>query len=223
MTWELKEFDVVLSTNETACDYPPFTVVIAGRQLKGRGRMGRVWQSPLGNLYASFVFPKTQTPPAFLSFLLGVSVVQTLHKPVALKWPNDILLNGKKCGGILLEQEDDKIIAGLGLNLSSCPKSGVMYPVTHLGYRGTPALFTKRLLKSIEKNYELLETKGFPYLREIWLSHAYGLKGPVKAVLPNKELTGIFYDLTPNGELVLITPDNKKHLISCGDIFFKKP
>ena len=223
MTWTLKEFDVVFSTNTTALDYPPFTVVLAQRQLSGRGRMGRVWQSPVGNLYVSFVFPKTKTPPAFLSFLLGISVVQTLHKPVALKWPNDILLQGKKCGGILLEQGDDKIIAGLGLNLVSCPKSGIMYPVAHLNYSETPVIFTKKLLNNIEKNYELLETKGFPALRRIWLSYAYGLKGPVKAVLPNKELTGIFYDLTPNGELVLITPDKKKHLISCGDVFFGKP
>ena len=220
MTWTLKEFDVVLSTNETALNYPPFTAIIAGRQLKGRGRMGRVWQSPLGNLYASFIFPKTKTPPAYLSFLLGVSVVQTLTKPVALKWPNDILLDGKKCGGILLEQGDDKIIAGLGLNLTSCPKSGVMYPVAHLNYRGTTATFTKKLIKNIEENYILLETKGFSALRKTWLSYAYGLKGPVQVVLPNKELTGIFYDLTSEGELVLVTPNKKKHLISCGDVFF---
>ena len=106
MKWDIHQFDTLESTNATALSCPPGTVVMAESQTAGRGRYGRTWQSPKGNLYMSLVLPDLGKDNIALPFLTAVAVADSLPGfDITLKWPNDVLLSGKKLAGILIEKE----------------------------------------------------------------------------------------------------------------------
>lgn len=220
MEWNIKFFDIVVSTNKTALEYPPAFVILAEQQLAGKGRYQRIWQSPKGNLYASFVFKKEEFPSYFYSFILGISVISSFSQKLYLKWPNDIMYENKKCGGILLEETEETVIAGIGLNLISCPTSGVSYPTSYINATESPLTITKKISKNINKYLIELEKKGFSKIREIWLKNAFGLNKEVVISLPNHQISGIFKTISEKGELILQDNNSEKN-ISFGDIFFK--
>ena len=128
MKWSVNKFDQVVSTNETAKSFPIGSVIVASSQSGGKGRMGRCWMSPIGNLYLSAVIGEYDIQTPLLAFVVAVSVVDALKDfNVQLKWPNDVLLNDGKVAGILLERTENKIIIGIGVNIISNPTENVLY------------------------------------------------------------------------------------------------
>ncbi len=140
--FDVRLLDSVGSTSDEALRLaregaPHGTVVTAREQTAGRGRVGRAWASPPGNLYLS-VLLRLDLPVARiaeLSFVAALAVAETVDAFVAgrasLKWPNDVLIDGAKVAGILIEQADGVAVIGIGVNVAHCP-SGLAYPVTSL-------------------------------------------------------------------------------------------
>ena len=219
MKWEIKQFNSLESTNTTARGCAPGTVVMAETQTAGRGRYGRVWQSPAGNLYASFVFERNKQYDMYMSFLTGLALAESLPEfNVRLKWPNDVLLDGKKVAGILLETTEDKIIVGIGVNLISNPDKNMLYPTANLGGRLSAIGLVKRLIIQYDALMEVLKTKGFKKIRARWLDLAVGYKETISVHLPNEEVIGVFQDISDEGTLILKTKDGKRQ-ITAGDVF----
>ncbi len=109
----------------------PGDSILCLEQCKGRGRMGRQWYSPLGNIYAAWMLPAV--PPSALdgliSLMIGYCFRQAFQKmgvSLKIKWPNDLMYNGKKVGGILIEEKNKIQVAGIGLNIASCPPDSLM-------------------------------------------------------------------------------------------------
>ena len=124
--------DCVDSTNRLAWEAPTLpTAIIAQQQTAGRGQWGRTWQSPPGGLYLSLAIPLPDLPPLMVTLVAGWAIATTLrdrHIPVSLKWPNDLLLEGRKLGGIKTEQRSgsDRLVIGIGINWSNpVPPEGI--------------------------------------------------------------------------------------------------
>ncbi len=124
--------DCVDSTNRLAWEAPTLpTAIIAQQQTAGRGQWGRTWQSPPGGLYLSLAIPPPDLPPLMVTLVAGWAIATTLrdrHIPVSLKWPNDLLLEGRKLGGIKTEQRSgsDRLVIGIGINWSNpVPPEGI--------------------------------------------------------------------------------------------------
>ena len=216
-------FETLDSTNDTAQSYPPFSVIHAGRQTKGRGRMGRTWDSFDGNLFMSLVVPQPAVPSDY-SFITALAVALTLA-PLSprIKWPNDVLINGKKISGILLEtarEQADKLIIGIGINITDCPTE-TLYPTTCLrecGVDTTAKVILDKVLQNFEDVLTSYQQSGFQEIRRKWLEFATGLGETIHVRLPNRELTGIFNGLDENGALLLKTPE-KEYTFTAGDVF----
>lgn len=220
MKWQIQHFDVVQSTNETAKNFPANTVIVASCQTGGKGRLGRVWESPKGNLYCSIVVADRGNLSPLLAFVAGVAVAESLADfHPALKWPNDILIDGKKCAGLLLERTESSIIIGIGLNLISAPTKGMLYQTTHLNKAILPEDILNLILEKLSAYLTLFDTQGFGPVREKWLSYAVGINKSIQVNLPTKKLQGIFKEMSPQGELVLELPDKRVQNITAGDVF----
>lgn len=221
----MEKFDIIFketctSTNDIAKDLPPYTAVYAGRQTNGRGRMGRTWYDGQGNLMTSIVLPRPQNAQIF-SFLASLAVAKSIaFLSPRIKWPNDILVDGKKICGILLETFEDKLIIGIGVNIESCPKTGMLYETTCLKEHGR-SVDAKRLLSDILQNLsfmiETFEKTGFKTIRLEWLEFACGIGQTITVNLPNESVSGIFEGIDENGALILKT--DKVQLITAGDVF----
>jgi BirA family biotin operon repressor/biotin-[acetyl-CoA-carboxylase] ligase len=240
-------FDEVGSTNEVAMRLlrngaPSGTVVVAAAQTGGRGRDGRRWQSPVGNLYASIALrpPGRPSDVAQLSFASAVAVAETAasflapEATVTLKWPNDVLLRGGKLAGILLESDGvradgvDGLVVGIGVNVAICPITatpGGLPPACLAEHMPAgverPAL--DRVLGSLvarfDHLYRLWCAEGFAPIRREWLGRAHGLGEAITARLPTGALRGLFVDLDAGGALILETPSGR-HAVHAGDVFF---
>jgi biotin-[acetyl-CoA-carboxylase] ligase BirA-like protein len=114
-------FDNVSSTQDIALDFPPFSIIVASSQTKGRGTNQKEWQSQKGNLFSTFVFPSDYDPfeinTLFLKTLKKIFSTWIPSDQITVKTPNDILINQKKISGILIEVHPQKILVGLGINL----------------------------------------------------------------------------------------------------------
>lgn len=220
MKWQIQHFDRVISTNETAKNFPVQTLIIANQQTGGKGRLNRVWESPVGNLYMSAVTTDFKEKTPLLSYLVGIAVAHALSDfNIRLKWPNDIFLNGGKLGGILLERLDHRVIIGIGVNTFQSPAGQMMYPVTSLMGQISPIELANKIADNLSSYIEIFEKQGFNPIRKEWLSLALGLKQEITVHLPTQEIRGIFKDLSPQGELVLETPDKTVLKITAGDVF----
>jgi BirA family biotin operon repressor/biotin-[acetyl-CoA-carboxylase] ligase len=211
---------------------PEGLVIRAEEQLAGRGRHGRGWASPPGNLYASLLLRPARplTEAASLSLVVGLSLAEAIAAagPLdpRLKWPNDVLLDGAKLAGILLENVGDTaatpvLVAGFGVNVASCPE-GLPYPVTTLAAAGLalpPAALLDRFLDSFARDYERWTEAGFAALRDRWLARAQGLGAPAGVKVGERAVTGRFVDVDAAGRLVLETAGGRRTL-SAGELFF---
>jgi BirA family biotin operon repressor/biotin-[acetyl-CoA-carboxylase] ligase len=123
---EVIRVDAVPSTQDVARQLPVGTVVVAEHQTAGRGRLGRRWEAPPGSaLLASWVMPFNELAP----LAAGVAAAQACGAAVRLKWPNDLLLEGRKLGGILVERTGHKCVVGTGINLHWAPPGAAMLGV----------------------------------------------------------------------------------------------
>lgn len=203
----------------TAQACPPGTVIMTETQTAGRGRYGRTWQSPKGNLYMSLVLPDMGKNTPYIAFLTAVAVADSLPDfNVSLKWPNDILLDGKKLAGILVERAGDKIIVGIGVNIISNPTENVLYPTASLEGRLRPMTVAKRILLQYNTLLELLDKKGFKAIRTRWLACAKGLGQAMSVHLADSEVQGIFKGISATGAL-LLKEKRRTRKITVGDVF----
>jgi BirA family biotin operon repressor/biotin-[acetyl-CoA-carboxylase] ligase len=232
-------FDTIDSTNAEAArragagDAGPYWFR-ATTQTAGRGRRGRSWTSAPGNLFLTW-YGAVARPPgeaALLSFAAALAVADladhALGRPVAaFKWPNDVLVVGRKVSGILLESgalPDGRlwVAIGMGINVASAP-SDVAQPIAALSEFGkTPGADALEpiLRRRLAFWSGMLEREGFAPLREAWLVRAHGLNAPAVARLGAEEISGVARGLSAEGALELELPDKRTRLISAGEVFF---
>jgi BirA family biotin operon repressor/biotin-[acetyl-CoA-carboxylase] ligase len=191
----------------------------AERQSGGKGRQGRTWQSPPGNLYASTlvrVDPKHPPPPS-----LALVAAVALHEAVTryttrarIKWPNDITINRAKLAGILLERQADAVVIGFGVNLAHHPED-LDQPAASLGARVAPEVLLRRLAACFEIWLERWRDEGLAPVREAWLAAAHPLGTP----LSSGGAEGVFDGLDETGALRLRLPDGAIRVVHAGDVF----
>lgn len=197
-------------------------VILADFQTKGKGRIGRNWVSPKGNLYFSVILklPNLENS-AQLSFVAACALGEALNRQeINYKWPNDLLFNGKKIAGILLEKDADFVVIGIGVNLVSHPEN-TNYPATNLKECGLDFDAVK-LLKDFLDQLAILKQKwqdfGFKPIRNLWIEKAFNLGKEIKVSSLAKSPTGIFVNLDDDGNLIL-QANGEEILISSGEIF----
>lgn len=202
------------------------TCIIAEQQEKGRGRVGREWVSPPGNLYASFIL-LPEVPAETLQQLVFVAAVAVseIIPGSRLKWPNDILLNERKLGGILLEAihragRQPAVILGVGINVAAHPEEAV-YPATSLKREkvelSLPDL-EERLVNALSGEYEAWQRNGFFPVREKWLARGPAMGSRITVRMEGEKLEGLFDGLDEKGVLRLKTDDGMRQEISVGEV-----
>jgi BirA family transcriptional regulator, biotin operon repressor / biotin---[acetyl-CoA-carboxylase] ligase len=235
----LKEFDEIDSTNEEARrlalggERGPLWIT-AARQSAGRGRRGRSWVSPTGNLSATLLLapgrPAGQCAQlSFAAALAASDTVQGFGAEARVKWPNDVLAGGAKICGILLESASQGgadpawLAVGIGINLKHHP-SDTEFPATSLPALGIEAPKPRdallRLAASFAKWYEVWRSDGFAPIRDAWLARAAGLGTRIRARLTNGEIVGIFEGIDANGALLLRETQERVRTIAAGEVFF---
>jgi len=207
---------------------PEGTVVLADSQTSGKGRMARVWHSPAGsNIYTSIVLrPSLQPADApQISLVAGVAVAELLE----LKWPNDVLVGGRKICGILAQmktvgQDVDFVVVGIGVNVNIRPNQ---FPPDILETAASLSCDAGRefnrhdliinLYENFAKWYKKLLQNGFAAIKERWLDLAPMIGQDIQIMFQNETIMGKALDLAEDGSLIILTPDNKKLKISAGD------
>ncbi len=225
------------STNEEARRRAPAAAPLwiwARKQTAGRGRLGRDWSSPRGNLSATLLIGRNQAPGelAKLSFHASLAVADLLAHfapgaEIALKWPNDALLNGSKAAGILLENfgpgggREANLAIGIGVNLAHHPDPAASRwpPTSLLAETGRAPGVEEALLVLADRLDHWLGIADFAAVRAAWLARASHLGRRIEVHLPNQTLGGIFEDVDAEGALVLRTPAGPQR-ITAADIHF---
>lgn len=211
--------------------------ITARRQLKGRGRRGRNWVSETGNLYASLLLidPAPKDALSNLPLVAVVGVYDALRpyftatpQALAIKWPNDILVDGAKINGILLESSflsggQLAVVIGCGINCVHHPDNP-HYPATDLASCGIDVsvedLFAG-LAATMAGAISLWNRgAGFAAIREKWVLAARGIGEQVKINHPDGEVAGMFEEIDRDGYLCLKLDDGTRQKISAGDLFF---
>jgi BirA family biotin operon repressor/biotin-[acetyl-CoA-carboxylase] ligase len=207
--------------------------LVTAHQTAGRGRRHRAWTSPPGNLAASLLEVIDVAPQvaATLGFAAGVALAQALRAlqiPAQLKWPNDVLVEGSKLSGILLEAEPAidgalAVVVGIGVNVVSAPQ-GTPYRaicLRDIGSRLTAeALFVALSDAWSDARVLWADGTGMSKLRDLWLAHAAGVGGPVAVNLGGKSISGRFETIDEHGHLIVAMDNGKRVPISSGDVFF---
>jgi len=202
----------------------------AERQTSGRGRLGRAWISPIGNVYASTLVRLRPTDPEAASLALVAAVV--LQEAVCaylgdvsdavLKWPNDLLLCGAKLSGILLERADAAVVIGFGVNLAHHP-TGLDRATTSLAAHGIlvdPANFVETLADTFAHWRDIWRGQGMAPVRARWIERAHPSGTPLTARLPDDSaVDGLFDGLDATGALVLRLADGGRRVIHAADVF----
>jgi BirA family biotin operon repressor/biotin-[acetyl-CoA-carboxylase] ligase len=208
------------------------TVVSAVEQSAGRGRRGRVWSSPPGNLYCSILLDPGDNPAAApqLTFVAALALRDALAEmrlstDFRVKWPNDILCDGAKIAGMLLEQSGKLIILGVGVNIVAFPDQP-LYPTTCLRQIGSGAGFEDVLngfCGQLHRRYCQWRDQGFASIRADWLAVARGVGETITARLADgREMTGIFSGLSADGALQMSDDDGVNQQILAADVFFTR-
>ena len=205
--------------------------ITAARQTAGRGRRGNVWISEPGNLYASLLLVDTAVSPraAELSFVAALAVCDAvaevapgLASRLAVKWPNDLLLDGAKFAGVLIEAEGAAVVVGIGVNCAHHP-AAISYPATDLAAAGaaaSPEHMFRHLSKTMfGRMQQWRRGAGFASIRADWLARVTGLGEEIRVRLPKRELAGLFQALDEAGHLVLRLPDGRLETVSSGEVF----
>lgn len=201
----------------------------AERQTAGRGRQGRAWDSPPGNLYASTIvrLRPGDPPPATLAMVAAVAldeVVRTVLPggDLTIKWPNDLLLGSAKLSGILLERAGDAVVIGIGVNLAHHPE-GLPRPVTSLAAHGAPVdpePFLEMFADGFARWLERWRGEGIDPVRRRWVERAHAKGTALTANLPDgSAIDGLFDGLNSDGALVLRLADGTSRVIHAADVF----
>jgi len=214
---------------------PEGTVIQCLMQKRGRGRQGREWVSPMGNLYMSFILRPDCTPDKAgqISFVVAVALSKAIDQYIddahkkTLKWPNDILIDGKKCAGILIEStmgdsgNVSALTVGVGVNIIAPPEEAIGLQQVSGKTQVSIHPFRDVFLAEMAVLYTQWKNQGFGPIRTQWLKNAHGLNQPVKATIGDTIHEGIFKDLDKDGALVLTLADGTNKEIRAGDVFFE--
>jgi BirA family biotin operon repressor/biotin-[acetyl-CoA-carboxylase] ligase len=203
----------------------------AERQSGGRGRQGRAWDSPGGNLYAStLVRLRPADPPApTLALVAAVALeeaagayLSSRRPPARIKWPNDLLIDGAKLAGILLERTDDAIVIGIGVNLAHHPEH-LDRPAISLAAHGAPVSpvdFLATLAETFARWIGIWRGEGLAPVRARWIERAHPIGTALTARLPDGQaIDGLFDGLDAGGALILRLASGTRHVIHAGDVF----
>lgn len=215
------------------------------KQTAGRGRRGRAWETPSGNLAASLLIVPECDPvnAASLGFVAGVALNRALgavlpksvvrhgldgaHR-IALKWPNDVLADGAKLAGILLEAQKrpdgrHAVIVGFGVNVVSAPE-GLPYPATSLSQLGidiTAETLFEALAEEWVVAYELWDNgTNIGDILRLWRASAAGIGAEIAVNRDGGVVRGIFESIDDTGRLIVRAPDNSRIAITAGDVHF---
>jgi BirA family biotin operon repressor/biotin-[acetyl-CoA-carboxylase] ligase len=234
----LTAHDVLGSTNAEAlalarCGERGPLWVVARRQTAGRGRRGRAWVSEPGNLFATLLLtapgPAVQWPQ--LSFVAALAVHDAITRAaggraqrLTIKWPNDLLLDGAKVAGILVEGQGgaaartDAVVVGIGVNCASHPR-GIEFPATDLARLPCERLFTALSGAMAERLVQWDEGHAFAAVRADWLARAGGLGSTLRVRLSGREVSGRFDGIDAAGNLILRSDAGAVTIIAAGDVF----
>ncbi|ARD86750.1 biotin--[acetyl-CoA-carboxylase] ligase [Rickettsia bellii] len=243
----------IAKSNKPDRDY----IILAKSQTKGRGRSGKNWQSTLGNLHVSLLIKPNKELELLpqLSFVTALAVydsmvhvipwldhgIQKINeipiqacgmtplvlKKIQLKWPNDVLVGGKKISGILLEsvkvEDAYYLIIGVGINITYHPIN-IDQPTTSLVAEElpiiTPQALLEILIENFEKYYQIWEKNGFSFIRGTWLKHAYKLHENISVKYQNNIVTGTFQGIDSIGRIILQLPSKKILSFSTAELSF---
>ena len=212
------------------------TLVWALEQSAGHGRRGRAWSSPRGNLYLSLIL-RPDCPAgsaAQLGFIAALAVGDALRailpriERIAYKWPNDVLIDGRKIAGLLLECEtvgSEKlsfIVVGVGVNLTASPR-GTEFPATSIMEEGLGEIMPEVMLEEFAAHFRSWHTRwrveGFAPVRASWLAAAAIVRGePVRVRLESRAFCGRFLELDHEGNLLLDCAGEDRR-IAAGEVF----
>ena len=237
--YEILEFDELDSTMLTLKDLALSgcnikTVVRAKKQNKGRGRNGREWSSPKGNLYFSLLreaeknFNNNIFAPVFIVALsIAHSIIYISQNKIIpkIKWPNDILINKSKIAGILIEHVNmentkDLLNIGIGINIISNPKNTI-YPATNLKKENinvTPTVLLNIFLNQYDKINKIYKVDGIEKIFDMWNDLGHKIGEPVSVKVRDKKITGTFNGLSKEGGLLIINEAGIQELILAGDV-----
>ena len=232
----LATYDEIGSTNAEALtrasagEQGPLWIV-AARQTAGRGRHGRAWVSEPGNLHATLLL--TDAAPAAhlpeLAFVAGVAVYDataeaapSLQRRLMLKWPNDLLCDGAKLAGVLIEGEGRTVAVGVGVNCRYHP-AGTSYPATDLAACGVAVspddlfgVLSKCMLQRLD---QWQRGSGFPGIRRAWLARAQGPGSAIAVRVGEHESRGRYEGIDEHGRLLLRSAEGTLTTIAAGDVF----
>jgi BirA family biotin operon repressor/biotin-[acetyl-CoA-carboxylase] ligase len=226
--WTLVALDTVGSTNDEAAQLadsgaPEGTVVWSREQTGGRGRRGRVWASPVGNLYTSTILrpdcPAQRAAELGFAAALAVADIVPAGRQVRVKWPNDVLVDGGKIAGILLESaigqtgQVQHVVAGIGVNVGFAPQLPEMrYPGSALG--GSIEAALEKLAAALAARLAEWRREGFETVRAAWLAKAGPLGAEVDVKLGEGLVRGRFAGLDREGALLLDTATGPRKIVS---------
>lgn len=207
------------------------TIAVANIQTKGYGRFKRKWVSPRGGIYLSFLIKRFKRDIAPLTLVIAYSVANSLQyltgiKP-NLKWPNDILVNDKKIGGVLAELVGDNLVCGVGVNInteqSALPeeikeRATSLFIETGKKFDITDALLN--LIQGIDKNLVIYKNKGFSYFRDRWLSLCPRWHDIIYPKIGQEKTVHLFHDISETGALIIVDENGEKRLFS-GEISYE--
>ena len=213
--------------------------IVARRQTTGRGRRGRNWESEGGNLFSTLLHLTHKSPAeaAQVTFVAALAVADLLDAfatpgSVSIKWPNDVLIDGTKACGILVESGRHAngalwLAVGIGVNLAHAPE-GTERPATSLAahlrsdiaYPPSIDAAATVLAEAFAVWMERWDSLSFQPILDAWVARTSGLDGPCVARLGNETVEGVADGVAPDGALRLRTADGALRLISAGDVFF---
>ncbi|HYB68485.1 MAG TPA: biotin--[acetyl-CoA-carboxylase] ligase [Candidatus Acidoferrales bacterium] len=215
-------------------------VAIAETQTHGRGRLDREWISPLGGLWFSLILrPKQRLAKAAkLTYVGGLAVAETLHEEYGLsaqtKWPNDVLVNGRKICGILGEastmgKEINYVILGIGINanfdaervLPESIRAGATSLETELNRRIQLEGLFIRLLEKLEATYALYNRRGFSFILKQWKKYACFLGKEVEVRDRIEKTIGLAYDVDMDGSLILMLENGVFKHVFAGEVYLR--
>lgn len=238
MDWRIREFQELDSTNQTLQELSgkekEGLVVVADRQRFGRGRRGRIWESQEGNAYFSLLLePQIDTNAApMLTLVAAYSLAKHLQSnkvACGIKWPNDLVVNGKKICGILTEMtlngsRIDSVIVGIGVNLALGTIPPDLYDVATsieeaCGIRLTRQELIVGFLEEFEKNYQIfLRTENLQGLRADYNSLLVNCGREVRVLEPGNEYQAKALGINDNGELIVCMEDGTQKAIYAGEV-----
>ena len=234
-SWTIKYFEQTSSTNDEAkklvSQIKQKCIVIASKQNSGRGRRGRIWISQEGNLFVSFAFEAKLSEIGKLVILSAVTVFNVIKKfalsqNVKIKWPNDILVDGKKISGILFEKADGNFwIMGIGINVVSSPQNidGKYETISlkGLGIDVNVQEVFENLVLAFDEQMVVYQQFGFDKIKQMWVDNAFNLGNSVTIRQEKEDKEGIFCGIGDNGELLLkINEETEKIIV--GDLLLKE-